>query len=80
MCRFIPTLVELLEQFFKLLKKNASFRWGKVQRKLPKKSKLSSPLTMISRVEGLLLTLHLTSTNTSFGVFRHKRSRDLSIL
>lgn len=30
-CRFVVALVELLELFYKLLKKDVSFRWGKEQ-------------------------------------------------
>lgn len=65
--RFIPDLVELLEPFHKILKKNASFKWGKEQQEAFQKVKdvLSSPLAMISHVKSLSLTFYLISTDKS---------------
>lgn len=66
MCRFIPDLVELLESFHKLHKKNTPFPWARTRKTFKKvKDMVSSHLTMISPGKGFPLTLYLTSTKKS---------------
>lgn len=67
--RFILDLAELLEPFQKFLKKNMPFMWGEEQHVSFQKVKdiLSSPLTMISPIKSLPLTIYLTSINKFVG-------------
>lgn len=66
---FNLALPGLLEPFHKLLMKYVPFRWGEEQKAIFQKVKdmLESPLTMISPVIGLPLTLYFISTNKCIG-------------
>lgn len=65
--RIFLALIELLEPFHDLLKKNAPLEEARSSRKLFQKVKdvLNSPLTKISRLKGLTLRLYLICTNNS---------------
>lgn len=67
--RFASALSELIEPFYKLLKKNVPFQWKAEHRVAFQRIKdlLSSTQTMISPVKGIPLTLYLTSTDKSIG-------------